>query len=217
MIKKCDICKVDFETNRNSQKRCSKECSQKAQYKNNANNVRRRRKKALGLVRDFLGGRCVICGYDTSSWALEAHHINPETKEFPLGSCLTRSLDKLLEEAKKCILFCANSHREHHHGLITNVKLIDIHQKEQLGRILWLQELHEQEVKTPNTCINCGQDINYRAERCKHCYHKHQEKIIWPPTEELLAMVEETSFSAVGRELGISDNGIRKRIKNHPV
>jgi len=82
---------------------------------------------------------------------------------------------------------------------------------------MWLQQLQEEQKKIINKCVTCGSHIDRQAKRCKHCYHKHQEKISWPPTEKLLEMVEETSFSAVGRELGVSDNGIRKRIKNHPV
>lgn len=38
-------------------------------------------------------------------------------------------------------------------------------------------------------------------------------KIDWPDVDILVKMVEETSYLAVGRQLGVSDNAIRKRIK----
>lgn len=71
-----------------------------------------RRKRKDKLLQE-LGGKCSRCGYNKSAWALEFHHQNPNTKEFSL-SCLglTCSWNKLLEEAKKCIILCANCHRE---------------------------------------------------------------------------------------------------------
>lgn len=41
------------------------------------------------------------------------------------------------------------------------------------------------------------------------------KKIDWPPTEELLQRVEEKGYSAVGRELGVSDNAVRKHLRTH--
>jgi predicted ArsR family transcriptional regulator len=35
------------------------------------------------------------------------------------------------------------------------------------------------------------------------------------PIEELLLRLETTSFLALAKELGVSDNAIRKHIKNH--
>ena len=44
----------------------------------------------------------------------------------------------------------------------------------------------------------------------------HQEtKIDWPSNEVLLERLKTTSFLALGRELGVSDNAIRKRLRNH--
>jgi DNA-binding transcriptional ArsR family regulator len=71
----------------------------------------RRRLKRL-LVREA-GGRCAICGYDRCEAALEFHHLNPKEKRFSIShGGLTRSLADLRQEAKKCILLCANCHAE---------------------------------------------------------------------------------------------------------
>ena len=46
-------------------------------------------------------------------------HINSKEKEFGIGEKgYTRSLDKNKQEVDKCILVCANCHREIHEGLI---------------------------------------------------------------------------------------------------
>ena len=68
---------------------------------------------------EYKGGKCEICGYDRCATALEFHHINPDEKEFGIGQKgYTRSFEKNKEEVDKCILVCANCHREIHEGLI---------------------------------------------------------------------------------------------------
>ena len=74
--------------------------------------ARRRRAMRAAIIREA-GGRCVACGYDAYGGALQFHHLDPTRKEFGLSSRgFTRSLDRLREEAKKCILLCANCHAE---------------------------------------------------------------------------------------------------------
>lgn len=46
---------------------------------------------------------------------------------------------------------------------------------------------------------------------------QQKTKIVWPTTEELIKQLETKSYLQLGKELGVSDNAIRKRIKNHPV
>lgn len=61
----------------------------------------------------MLGNKCVKCGYNKCSAALEFHHLDPKIKDFTIGQTF-RSFDKLLEEAKKCAILCANCHAEEH-------------------------------------------------------------------------------------------------------
>ena len=81
--------------------------------------VKRRREKTKQILIEYKGGRCQICGYDKCIGALEFHHLNPLEKEFGIGQDgITRSLEKNKEEVDKCILVCANCHREIHAELI---------------------------------------------------------------------------------------------------
>ena len=48
--------------------------------------------------------------------ALEFHHINPAEKDFTVGD-RDFKLKDCIEETKKCVLICANCHREVHAGL----------------------------------------------------------------------------------------------------
>lgn len=62
-----------------------------------------------------LGGKCSKCGYDKCLDALDFHHTNHADKEHEMGDLLhTFSKAKALEEVKKCVLLCANCHREYH-------------------------------------------------------------------------------------------------------
>lgn len=74
-------------------------------------------KRYKKLLVDYKGGKCQICGYDKCIQALDFHHIDPNIKSFSISGG-TKSLDKLKQEVDKCILVCANCHREIHAGLI---------------------------------------------------------------------------------------------------
>jgi transposase len=79
---------------------------------------RRRRVKEM-LVAEF-GGACRLCGFAMYAGALQFHHVDPSTKRFQLGGRgLTRSLKILREEAKKCVLLCANCHAMVEAGVAT--------------------------------------------------------------------------------------------------
>ena len=70
----------------------------------------------LDLVRKINGGKCRRCGYDRYGGALEFHHINPAEKDFTISNDRAK-LEESIEESKKCVLLCANCHRELHAGL----------------------------------------------------------------------------------------------------
>ena len=77
--------------------------------------VAKRRKKIRLKAITFAGGKCIKCGYNKYPEVLEFHHIDPSKKDFNVsskGHC--RSWERVSEEIKKCILLCANCHRELH-------------------------------------------------------------------------------------------------------
>ena len=75
-------------------------------------NLMVKRQNLLKTARELLGNKCSICGYNKCSNALEFHHTTEE-KEFNIAGARF-GWNKLKEEIKKCILLCANCHREHH-------------------------------------------------------------------------------------------------------
>ncbi len=81
--------------------------------------VSKRRKMIRQMSIQYLGGKCCFCGYHRCSGALDFHHIDESTKKFGLSQDgMTRSWEKTQQELKKCILVCANCHREIHAGLL---------------------------------------------------------------------------------------------------
>lgn len=55
--------------------------------------------------------------------------------------------------------------------------------------------------------------IEIKKEKFPKPEPKSREKIQWPELSHLLKMIEESNFYQVGKQLGVSDNAIRKRIK----
>jgi hypothetical protein len=67
-------------------------------------------------VKDSLrDGGCSLCGYRKCITALEFHHVGDD-KERAISAI--DSVGSVLREASKCIVVCANCHREIHAGQI---------------------------------------------------------------------------------------------------
>lgn len=116
---KCIICSKKLIGNQTTY--CSRSCTMKKSgrwYQQQKARGVKRKKDFINL----LGGKCSKCGYNKNIAALDFHHINPKQKETPLnfGFLLKMKYDKCLQEIKKCIILCANCHREHHYPNYNN-------------------------------------------------------------------------------------------------
>jgi len=77
--------------------------------------VQKRRRTIRTRAVEYKGGQCGACGYDRCIEALEFHHIDSTLKDFSVsGSGCTRSWKRVREELDKCVMLCANCHREIH-------------------------------------------------------------------------------------------------------
>lgn len=169
-----------------------------------------RRNRKQNLV-NIHGGKCSLCGYNRCIDALEFHHIKPEEKEYALSSPNCHSFEKDVAESRKCLLVCSNCHSEiHHSDFYENKDLFEFqHIDEQL--ILELTPKSHQKYY----CSECGAEITIysRSGLCKSCVSKGQRKIERPTREELKDMIRTTSFTQIGKQYGITDNGVRKWCK----
>ncbi len=84
--------------------------------------------------------------------------------------------------------------------------------------------------QTSNFCMNKGKtslmssvgkytkiELRKGKECNLHIQKIHKTKISWPPTEDILKMIKETSWTETGKQLGVSDNAVRKRVKKYPL
>ena len=91
----------------------------KKYYLKNKKLIYEKKRKRLFSVKkeliSILGGKCNSCGYNKCIAALEFHHFQ-NNKEGNITHLIKDfSKQKALKEARKCILLCANCHRELHY------------------------------------------------------------------------------------------------------
>ena len=146
----CIVC--NDKLNGNRKKFCSNNCKSKFHYKNSNGyyiQTKRGYNRKLKLI-EIKGGGCVKCGYNKNISALEFHHIDETIKAFAIDrrTLSNNSMETILKEAEKCILLCANCHREHHNPECdieaVNVFVNNTPYKE------------SREVKTGTDCKVCG-------------------------------------------------------------
>lgn len=97
----------------------NRKIADKKYYENNKKEIYT---KKIEKIREFkkllvniLGKKCNNCGYNKCLAAIEFHHKD-SNKENSIARLLKDySKQKALKEAHKCILLCANCHREVHH------------------------------------------------------------------------------------------------------
>ena len=75
-----------------------------------------------------------------------AVHINPKDKNFSIGSGgYTRSWKRVKEELDKCVLLCANCHREVEAGIAQLPEVIQVEKRGEFGETL-----------ASSRCSSCG-------------------------------------------------------------
>lgn len=67
---------------------------------------------------------------------------------------------------------------------------------------------------TKKNICSCGNKKFRKSEKCNSCAGEERRKVERPSVDQLLKEVEEVGYSATGRKYGVSDNAIRKWIKN---
>ena len=95
--------------------------------------VQKRRKKIREMAINYKGAKCELCGYNKALSALEFHHLNTSEKDFGISDKgYTRSWKKVRQEIDKCILICANCHRELHEDIKQLPRVIVVEKRGEL-------------------------------------------------------------------------------------
>ena len=159
-----------------------------------------------------MGNKCQCCGYNKLNSALELHHLNPEEKDFTLGTNANISWISARQEIQKCILVCANCHREIHAGLIDSTDLKSSFCEEKALEIDNLVD--DIKHKKVNYCKHCGAEIDRDASLCVKCFAEQRRVVKRPGREELKNLIRTKPFTQIAKIYGVSDNSIRKWCKS---
>ena len=125
-MKTCSDCKIEktleyfsYDKSRNRYFSICRKCAAirtEAYRQNNKNKWRESSKKHSEkynqLILEWKSQGCKKCG-ETRTHVIDAHHINPEEKDFMVGT-VQRGIKITKEELKKCIPLCSNCHRDFH-------------------------------------------------------------------------------------------------------
>lgn len=160
-----------------------------------------------------LGGKCAICGYQNNLAALEFHHVDPSQKKHPLDlrHFSNMTLEALQQEIDKCILVCANCHREIH-----NVDL----QMDNLDNVLnqtAKKKTFSNKDEYGRVCPVCGK--RFKKSKGKiYCSKECRESVQYagyPTIDEVEQMYDTLkSWTKVAKHFNITKHiveGIRKR------
>ena len=113
----CPKCKKDVEIGNFYQRRGKENSSVYCKSCTSLQTLERQRRLKQELV-DYKGGSCTKCGYNKYVGALEFHHLDPTKRDFTIAHHkLTKFSDEIKKELDKCILVCANCHREIHNEM----------------------------------------------------------------------------------------------------
>ncbi len=67
-------------------------------------------------------------------------------------------------------------------------------------------------------CLTCGVNTSKKYQYCRKCSNinkRKKYKILWPPIEEIIRLVSKLGYSATGKLLKVTDNSVRKYIKQN--
>ncbi len=183
-------------------------------YECQKNRWKDRKRKAVELS----GGKCQDCGYNKNLSVFDFHHLDPSKKEFGWGKLRQRKWSDIIKELKKCILLCANCHRERHnpedtlittqncHNNLLNISLINKNSDE--------ISTYYSSLKPTGKCPSCNSDVYGTKYCCVDCVSKDRRKVKNRPSKtKLMKMIKESNYCAIGREYGVSDNAVRKWAK----
>lgn len=150
---------------------------------------------------DEAGHKCSLCGWNK---------VHPVTGKIPLeidhmdGDCYNNAPENLRVLCPSCHSLTATYGASNRNGQRA------YRRKEYLDARTGQKK--PAKVYTPHLCLACGKKVSRGSKKCISCYTPPL-KIVWPSLEEIEKRLETSSFAALGRELGVTDNAIRKYIK----
>lgn len=182
---------------------------------------------------DAMGGKCVECGYTGCPATFDFHHIDPSTKEFGMGGMRANPVawSRICKELKKCVILCANCHREVEAGYRTL--------KSNISTFNPAYEVYDgisnrtkpREFDRTILCVECKTELPAYTTRHKYCSDvcktiaarrnavkkDRPRKTAWPDKDTLHHDIQSMTWVAIGKKYGVSDNAVRKWAKSYKL
>ena len=188
----------------------------------NRTNARLRKIKMECLK--YKGGKCEHCGYNKYIGTIEFHHLDPRKKDFGLSRNQKTFGNSHKKELDKCVALCSNCHRKEHYRLKKLTKEERINEYNKSSIILEIKnyfKLLEPEVIIKKKWIPIRYVLNVKKQNgkyskfCDKCNKITKRKVTRPPKKQLVDEITKLGYCGTGRKYGVSDNAIRKWLKNY--
>lgn len=146
------------------------------------------------------------CNYNKSTEALELHHMNSTQKSFSISTIMAHPTkwEFIAKEASKCILLCANCHREVHAGVSILPKTFQIFDESLIPTD-----------KKVDECPVCKAEKPITQKFCSlRCAGKSRFKIDWN-TIDLIDLIDNQKISKtqIAKTLNCSDVIVGKKYR----
>lgn len=171
--------------------------------------VRNWRKNTKLRMVEAMGGRCGNCGYDRCADALEFHHVDPAEKDFTIAGVRASPMawSKIVAELRKCVMLCANCHREVHAGVAEIAP----------GAPRFDEAFADYKAAAREArmcdCPVCGSRMPQTKKTCSPaCSASARQKVDWSQYD-LVEMSRTMSKTEIAAIIGVSDVAIHKRLK----
>jgi hypothetical protein len=169
--------------------------------------VKRWRKSTKERMAEAFGGICCVCKNTYQPELFDFHHLNPEEKEFQMGSIRASSISwaRIVPELRKCVMVCSNCHRLIHYNYVV---IPD-------DALRFNDNFEEYKSKKEYTkqCVICSDPIPEYQKTCSYkCAAKLSGKVDWDSID-LPKLKETMSNYKIAEMLDISEGAVRKRLK----
>jgi hypothetical protein len=142
---------------------------------------------------------CPNCHTQTETWCSKNKNITVNCLDKHTIIVEANSVNSLTQLLRKLGLCETQSNRRQIKKILTDNNI----------------ELNIESVEKNENHCKCGKPIRNDSKTCEKCWQFKQRKVERPTLEQLLKDIEDTNYIKTGKKYGVSDNSIRKWIKNY--